>query len=113
MCGIIIYTFENYTDAYSLIQQGDTSMAEPMKDPRVEMMRAAMTQRGRGMPIEVFRGTSRYQYGSGVGDVLKSIWKFIFPVIARGASSFLRYGGTPNYRTAMSRMRSRLRSSRR
>ena len=68
-------------------------MVDPMKDPRVELMRAAMTQRGRGMPIQVFRGTSRYQYGSGVGDVLKSIWKFIFPVIARGASSFLRYGG--------------------
>ena len=68
-------------------------MADPMKDPRVELLRAAMTQRGRGMSIQVFRGTSRYQYGAGVGDVLKSIWKFIFPVIARGASSFLRYGG--------------------
>ena len=93
LCVIIIYTFEYYTDAYSLNQLGGTSMADPMKDPRVEMLRAAMTQRGRGMPIQVFRGTSRYQYGSGVGDVLKSIWKFIFPVIARGASSFLRYGG--------------------
>ena len=76
-----------------MIQLGDTSMVESKNDPRVELMRAAMTQRGRGMPIQVFRGTSRYQYGSGVGDVLKSIWKFIYPVIARGASSFLRYGG--------------------
>ena len=39
-----------------------------MNDPRVELFKAGMKQHGRGMPIQVFRGTSRYQYGAGVGD---------------------------------------------
>ena len=43
-------------------------MADLMKDPRVEMLKVGMTQHGRGMPIQVFRGTSRYQYGGGVGE---------------------------------------------
>lgn len=64
-----------------------------MKDPRVEMLKVGMTQHGRGMPIQVFRGTSRYQYGGGVGEALRSIWRFVYPIIVRGAASFIKHGG--------------------
>jgi hypothetical protein len=62
-------------------------------DPRVVMLKAAMSQHGGGMPIQVFRGTTRYQYGSGVGNILGSIWRFMYPVILRGAASFIKHGG--------------------
>ena len=64
-----------------------------MNDPRVELFKAGMKQHGRGMPIQVFRGTSRYQYGGGVGEGLRSIWRFMYPIVAQGASSFIRNGG--------------------
>ena len=51
--------------------------ADVLKDPRVPIFQAAMTQCGRGQPIQVFRGNSRYQYGAGFGDVLRSIWRFV------------------------------------
>ena len=62
-------------------------------DPRVEMLKAAMSQHGGGMPIQVFRGATRYQYGAGVANILGSIWRFMFPVIVRGAASFIKHGG--------------------
>ena len=62
-------------------------------DPRVEMLKAAMSQHGGGMPIQVFRGATRYQYGAGVGNILGSIWRFMYPVILRGAASFIKHGG--------------------
>ena len=47
----------------------------------------------------MFRGTSKYQYGEGVGDVLCSIWQFIplverflKPVAIKGAQTLLKSG---------------------
>ena len=51
-------------------------------DQQIEFYKAAFSQRGAGLEIQVFRGTSRYQYGQGVGNVLCSIWRFI-PTVAR------------------------------
>ena len=81
-------------------------MCDLLKDPRVQQLRVAMTQHGRGMPIQVFRGASRYQYGGGVCDALKSIWRFMFPVVTRGAASLLEHGGNAylqqgNWRSAL------------
>ena len=55
-----------------------------MDASRVELFKAAMTQRGRGQPIQVFRGLSRYQHGCGFEGALHSIWRFVFPVLSRG-----------------------------
>ena len=48
-------------------------------------------QKGGSLPdIPVFVGAKRYgQYGAGIGDVFRSIWRFISPIAKRGASSFL------------------------
>ena len=67
--------------------------ADVLKDPRVAMFQSALTQCGRGQPIQVFRGTSRYQYGAGFGDVLRSIWRFVFPVAKHGLATLMKVGG--------------------
>ena len=41
------------------------------------MYKAAVLQNGAGFEIPVFRETSRYQYGQGLGDVLRGIVRFI------------------------------------
>ena len=46
-------------------------------DPRIEFYKTAISQRGNGFDFPVFRGTSRYQYGQGLGDVLRDIVRFI------------------------------------
>ena len=51
-------------------------------DPRIEFYKAAFSQRGIGFEIPVFRGTSRCQYGQGLGDVFFEIWRLI-PTMAR------------------------------
>ena len=51
-------------------------------NPRIEFYKAAFSQRGNGFDIPVFRGESRYQYGQGVGDVLRGILQFV-PMVAR------------------------------
>ena len=68
-------------------------------DPRIEFYKAAFTQRGAGFDIVVFRGTSRYQYGQGVGNVLRGILRFIptvaqflKPVAIKGAQTLLKSG---------------------
>ena len=62
-----------------------------MDASRVELLKAAMTQHGRGKPIQVFRGLSRYQHGCGFGDELRSIWRFVYPVLSRGVVNLLKY----------------------
>ena len=42
-------------------------------DPRIEFYKAAFFQNGNGFDFPVFKGTSRYQYGLGLGDVLRGI----------------------------------------
>ena len=68
-------------------------------DPRIECYKAAFPQRGNGLDIPVFRGTSRYQYGQGLGDVLRGIVRFIQrvaqflkPVAMKGVRTILKAG---------------------
>ena len=61
-------------------------------DPRIEFYKAAFSQRGAGFEIPVFRGTSRYQYGSAFGDVLRGMWRFFKPVAIKAAQTLLRAG---------------------
>ena len=68
-------------------------------DPRIEFYKAAFVQQGNGYDIPVFVGTSRYQYGQGLGDVLHGILKFIpkvarflKPVVMKGAQTLLKAG---------------------
>ena len=63
-----------------------------MEDPKVAFYKNAFTnQRGSGS-FPVFEGSSRYQYGSGFGDVLRGIWRVFFPTVVKGAASFLNAG---------------------
>ena len=68
-------------------------------DPRIEFYKAAILQQGNGYDIPVFVGTSRYQYGQGLDDVLHGILKFIpkvarflKPVVMKGAQTLLKAG---------------------
>ena len=68
-------------------------------DPRIEFYKAAFSQRGNGYDIPVFRGTSRYQYGQGLGNILHVIvWfipkiaQFLKPVAIKGAQTLLKAG---------------------
>ena len=68
-------------------------------DPRIEFYKAAFSQRGGGVDIPVFRGISRYQYGHGLGDVLRGfiqyiprIANFLKPVVMKGAQTLLKAG---------------------
>lgn len=42
-----------------------------------------------GGQLHTFSGTRRAQLGGGLGDILRGIWRTIFPMAARGASTFL------------------------
>ena len=70
--------------------------ADVLKDSRIAMFQPAMTQFVRGQQIQVFRGTSRYQYGAGVGDVLRSNWRFVFPLAKYGLATLMKVGGESN-----------------
>lgn len=43
----------------------------------------------RGGQIQPVQGARRAQYGGGLGDILRGIFRSIFPIVARGASTFL------------------------
>ena len=60
---------------------------------RVELLKAAITQHGRGQPIQPFRGLSHYQHTCGFRDALRSIWRFAFSVLSGGVVNLLKYGG--------------------
>ena len=68
-------------------------------DPRIEFYKAAFSQKGNGFDFPVFRGTSRYQYGQGLGDVLRGIVRclprvsqFLKPVAMKGIQTLLKAG---------------------
>ena len=68
-------------------------------DPRIEFYKAAFSQRGNGFDFPVFRGTSRYQYGQGLGDVLRGIERylprvtqFLKPVAIKNIQTLLKAG---------------------
>ena len=42
-----------------------------------------------GALYPVFRGGRQLQYGEGFGDIFKSIWTWVFPVVSSGAGTFL------------------------
>ena len=46
-------------------------------DSLIEFYKAAFSQTGNNFDFVVFRGTSRYQYGQGLGDVFRGIVQFI------------------------------------
>ena len=46
-------------------------------------------QHGSGFDYPVFTGARFNQQGSGFGDILKGIFRFIFPIAARGVSTFV------------------------
>ena len=46
-------------------------------DPRIEFYKAAFSQKGNGFDFPVFRETSMYQYGQGLGDVLRGIVRYL------------------------------------
>ena len=68
-------------------------------DPRIEFYKAAFSQKGKGFDFPVFRGTSRYQYGQGLGDVLSGMMRyiprvtqFLKPVPMKGIQTLLIHG---------------------
>ena len=68
-------------------------------DPRREFNKAALSQKGNGVDFLVFRGTSRYQYGQGLGDVLRGIVRyipimtqFLKPVAMKAMQTFFKAG---------------------
>ena len=67
--------------------------------PRIEFYQTAFSQRGNGFDFLVFMGISRYQYGQGLGDVLRGIVRFIprvaqllKPVAMKGVQTLLKAG---------------------
>ena len=68
-------------------------------DPRIEFYKAAFSQKSNGFDFPVFRGTSKYQYGQGLGDVFRGIVRYIprvtqffKPVAMKGIQTFLKAG---------------------
>ena len=68
-------------------------------DPRIEFYKAAFSQKGNGFDFPVFRGTSRYQYGQVLGDVLRGIVRYLprvtqfhKPVAMKGIQTLLKAG---------------------
>ena len=68
-------------------------------NPRIEFYKAAFSQRGNGSELPLFSGTFRYQYGQGLGDVLRGIVHFISrvaqflkPMAIKGVQTFLKAG---------------------
>ena len=68
-------------------------------NPRIEFYKAAFSQKDNGFDFPVFRGTSRYQYGQGLGDFLRGIVRyiprvtiFLKPVAMKGIFTLLKAG---------------------
>lgn len=56
-------------------------------DPRADLYFKLYTAQ-KGGELPVYRGSRYIQYGSGFGDILRSIFRHVFPVVAEGASAF-------------------------
>ena len=46
-------------------------------DQQIKFYNAALFKPNDGFVIPIFRGTSRYKYGAGFGDVRCRTWRFI------------------------------------
>ena len=74
-------------------------------DPRVDIYQAALShQTGAGFDFSVYQGRSQFgqgfnfpvyhgQSGAGLGDILKSAWRFFRPIAMNGARTLLKAGG--------------------
>ena len=68
-------------------------------DPKIEFYMAAFFQKGNGFDFEVFKGTSRYQYGHGLGDAfcgivrhIPKVTKFLKPMAIKAIPTLLKAG---------------------
>ena len=66
---------------------------------KIQFYKAAFSQKGNGFDFPLVKGTSRYQYGHGLGDVLCGILRyipkvtqFLKPVSTTGIQTFLKAG---------------------
>ena len=58
-------------------------------DPQAQALYLLYKNQYGGAVYPVFRGGRQLQYGEGFGDIFKSIWKWVFPVVSGGAGTFL------------------------
>ena len=59
-------------------------------DPRARALYLLYKHQYGGALYPVFRGSRQVQYGEGFGDIFKSLWKFVFPVVSSTAGTFLQ-----------------------
>ena len=59
-------------------------------DPEAHKLYLLYHPQGGGALFPVFRGSKQAQYGEGFGDIFKSIWKWVFPVVSSSAGTFLQ-----------------------
>ena len=58
-------------------------------DPRARALYLLYKHQYGGALYPVFRGSRQVQYGEGFGDIFKSLWKFVLPVVSSSAGTFL------------------------
>ena len=59
-------------------------------DPEAQKLYFLYHPQAGGALYPVFRGSKQGQYGEGFGDIFKSIWKWVFPVVSSSAGTFLQ-----------------------
>ncbi len=59
-------------------------------DPEAQKLYFLYHPQAGGALYPVFRGSKQAQYGEGFGDMFKSIWKWVFPVVSSSAGTFLQ-----------------------